>query len=166
MRYGDLEILRFDFISLYCLIYKIAQDMNGGNTVFSQLMSLIPDYELRKCIDRYIGDFHTRRFTCREQFLVMSYAQFTSSTSLRSIEARLTAFNSQWYHAEMDKGFGAFDRLFRQNLNIPSNVIGQILFDRTPLNELFAKPIINKNPEDDRLLSFCYNLLDTCEFNQ
>ena len=25
--------------------------MNAGNTVFSQLMSLIPDYEFRKCID-------------------------------------------------------------------------------------------------------------------
>lgn len=50
MRYSDLIIFRFDFLSLYCPIYKIAQDMNAGNTVFSQLMSLIPDYELRKCI--------------------------------------------------------------------------------------------------------------------
>ena len=64
MRYSDFKIFRFDFVSLYCLIYKIAQDMNVGNTVFSQLMSLIPDYELRKCIDKYRGDFHARRFTC------------------------------------------------------------------------------------------------------
>ena len=42
MRYSDFKIFRFDFVSLYCLIYKIAQDMNVGNTVFSQLMSLIP----------------------------------------------------------------------------------------------------------------------------
>ncbi|WP_255380618.1 DUF4372 domain-containing protein [Prevotella communis] len=69
--------------------------MNVGNTVFSQQMSLIPDYEFRKCVDRYRGDFHARRFTCRDQFLVMSYAQFTSSASLRSIEAQLTAFNSR-----------------------------------------------------------------------
>lgn len=73
--------------------------MNVGNTVFSQLVSLIPDYELRKCVDRYRGDFHARRCTCRDQFLVMSYAQFTSSASLRSIEAQLTAFNSKLYHA-------------------------------------------------------------------
>ena len=99
MRYSDFKIFRFDFVSLYYLIYKIAQDMNVGNTVFSQLMSLIPDYELRKCIDRYRGDFHARRFTCRDQFLVMSYAQLTSSASLRSIEAQLTAFNSKLYHA-------------------------------------------------------------------
>ena len=41
MRYSDFKIFRFDFVSLYCLIYKIAQDMNAGNTVFSQLMSLL-----------------------------------------------------------------------------------------------------------------------------
>ena len=40
-----------------------------------------------------------------------------------------------------------------QNLYIFSNVIGQVLFERTPLNELFDKPIINQNPEDDRQLS-------------
>ena len=34
-----------------------------------------------------------------------------------------------------------------------SNVIGQVLFERTPLNELFDKKIINQNPEDDRQLS-------------
>ena len=147
MRYSDSKIFRFDFVSLYCLIYKIAQDMNVGNTVFSQLMSLIPDYELRKCIDRYRGDFHARRFTCRDQFLVMSYAQLTSSASLRSIEAQLTAFNSKLYHADL-KIYN-----IKQNLYIFSNVIGQVLFERTPLNELFDKPIINQNPEDDRQLS-------------
>ena len=85
MRYIDFKIFRFDFVSLYCLIYKIAQDMNVGNTVFSQLMSLIPDYELRKCIDRYRGDFHASRFTCRDQFLVMSYAQMTSRPPTKPI---------------------------------------------------------------------------------
>ena len=50
MRYSVFGIFRLNYLSLYSLIYKIAQDMNAGNTVFSQLMSLIPDYELRKCI--------------------------------------------------------------------------------------------------------------------
>ena len=40
-----------------------------------------------------------------------------------------------------------------QNLYIFSNVIGQVLFERTLLNELFDKPIINQNPENDRQLS-------------
>jgi hypothetical protein len=40
-----------------------------------------------------------------------------------------------------------------QNLYIFSNVIGQVLFERTPLNELFDKTIINQIPENDRQLS-------------
>lgn len=73
--------------------------MNIGNTVFSQQKSLISDYEFRKYIDRFRGNFHARRFTIRDHFLVMSYAQFTRSESLRSIEAKLTAFNSNLYYA-------------------------------------------------------------------
>ena len=117
--------------------------MNVGNTVFSQLMSLIPDYELRKCIDRYRGNFHARRFTCHDQFLVMSYAPFTSSASFRSIEVGdflLLIIALKIYHIE-------------QNLYIFSNVIGQVLFERTPLNDLFVDKLINKNPEYDRQLS-------------
>ncbi len=29
-----------------------SQTMNTGKTVFAQLMSFIPEYELKKCIDR------------------------------------------------------------------------------------------------------------------
>ena len=73
--------------------------MNVGKTVFSQLMFLIPDNGLRKCINRYRGIIHAWRFTCCDQFLVMSYAQFTSCANLRSIETQLTAFYSKLYHA-------------------------------------------------------------------
>jgi hypothetical protein len=30
MRYSDLKIFRFDFVSLYCLIYKIAHNLSLG----------------------------------------------------------------------------------------------------------------------------------------
>ena len=39
-----------------------------------------------------------------------------------------------------------------------SNVIGQVLFERTPLNELFDKAIINQNLENDRQHSLWWNL--------
>ncbi|NDV84983.1 IS4 family transposase [Bacteroides sp. 51] len=73
--------------------------MNQGKTVFAQLMSLIPEHELKKCINRYNGDFHSIKFTCRDQFMVMSFAQFTNRSGLRDIEATLTAFSSKLYHA-------------------------------------------------------------------
>lgn len=73
--------------------------MPNGKTAFAQIMDLAPDYELKKCIDKYKGDYKTKKFTCRDQFMVMSYAQFTRSSSLRVIETTLTAFSSKLYHS-------------------------------------------------------------------
>ncbi len=73
--------------------------MPNGKSVFAQIMDIAPDYEFGKCIDKYKGNYRTKKFTCRDQFLVMSYAQFTGSSSLRVVEATLTAFSSKLYHS-------------------------------------------------------------------
>lgn len=48
--------------------------MNKGKTIFSQIMSLIPERDFKTCVDRYKGNNRARTFSCRDQFLVMSYA--------------------------------------------------------------------------------------------
>jgi hypothetical protein len=73
--------------------------MPNGKTVFTQIMELVPDYEFKKCIDKYKGDYKAKKFTCRDQFMVMSYALFTKSSSFRVVEAILTAFSSKLYHS-------------------------------------------------------------------
>ena len=60
--------------------------MNKGKTIFSQIMSLIPERDFKTCVDRYKGNYRARNFSCRVQFLVMSYAQLTGRDSLRDIE--------------------------------------------------------------------------------
>lgn len=60
--------------------------MNKGKTVFAQIMSLINEYEFKKCVDRYKGDRHSIKSSCRDQFMVMSFAQFTDRAGLRDIE--------------------------------------------------------------------------------
>lgn len=72
--------------------------MNKGKTIFSQIMSFIPEREFKACVDRYKGNYRSRNFTCRDQFLVMSYAQLTNRGSLRDIENCLTALSSRLYH--------------------------------------------------------------------
>lgn len=52
-------------------------------------MSLINEYEFKKCVDRYKGDRHAIKFNCRDQFMVMSFAQFTDRAGLRYIETTL-----------------------------------------------------------------------------
>jgi hypothetical protein len=72
--------------------------MNQGKTIFAQLMAMFPEREFRQCINRYKGNYRVRNFTCRDQFLVMSFAQLTRRESLRDIENCLNAFSSKLYH--------------------------------------------------------------------
>lgn len=44
------------------------------------------------------GNYRSRIFTYKDQFLVMSYAQLTNRGSLRDIENCLTALSSRLYH--------------------------------------------------------------------
>ncbi len=77
--------------------------MYSGKTVLSQLMMFMPEFEFNKCVARYKGDYRVRNFSCREHFLVMSFAQLTGRESLRDIENCLTAFSSKLYHSGLTK---------------------------------------------------------------
>ena len=72
--------------------------MNKGKTIFSQIMSLMPERDFKTCVDRYKGNYRARNFSCKDQFPVMSYAQLTGRDSLRDIENCLTALSSKLYH--------------------------------------------------------------------
>jgi hypothetical protein len=48
-----------------------------GRTVFSQLLSFLPDREFRRCVARYDGDARPRGFSCWDQYLSMAFAQLT-----------------------------------------------------------------------------------------
>ena len=88
-----------NFVLLGIVLIQFRHDMPIGKTVFAQLMSLLPEYEFKKCVDKCKGDSHSIDFTCRDQFMVMSFAQLTNRTGLRGIEAALTAFSSKLYHS-------------------------------------------------------------------
>lgn len=61
-------------------------------------MSLIPERDFKACVDCYKGNYRARNFSCRNQFLVMSYAQLTGRDSLRDIENCLMALSTKLYH--------------------------------------------------------------------
>ena len=73
--------------------------MNKGKTIFAQLMSLFTEYEFSKCVNRYKGDWHAIKFNCRDQFLVMSYAQFTDRNGLRDIDTTLRLCSQDLYRS-------------------------------------------------------------------
>ena len=61
-------------------------------------MDHLPRYEFQKCVTRYRGDFQQKSFSCWDQFLAMSFAQFTYRESLRDIEACLRSVGGKLYH--------------------------------------------------------------------
>ena len=72
--------------------------MNQGRTVFSQLLSFLPDREFRRCVARYGGDVRPRGFSCWDQYLSMTFAQLTYRDGLRDIEACLRSLGGKLYH--------------------------------------------------------------------
>ena len=72
--------------------------MNAGSSIFTQLIAHASRFALDRCIRRYRGNHRIRRFSCREQFLVMAFAQLTFRESLRDIEVSLGAVPERLYH--------------------------------------------------------------------
>ena len=73
--------------------------MHSGRIIFSQIMDSLPRYEFNKCVQRYQGNYRTRKFSCYDQFLCMAFAQLTYRESLRDIETCLRALQPKLYHA-------------------------------------------------------------------
>ena len=62
-------------------------------------MSLFTEYEFSKCVKRYNGDRHAIKFNCRDQFLVMNFAQFTNRSGLRDFETTLDLCSQDLYRS-------------------------------------------------------------------
>ena len=72
--------------------------MYRGKFIFAQLFKIVYWYDFDLCVKRYKGNLGVKSFTCWEQFLVMSFAQFSYRESLRDIEYCLESVQSKLYH--------------------------------------------------------------------
>ena len=72
--------------------------MRHNNTIFNQLLSLIPRYEFDKIVSKYNGDKHTRKFDSWTQFVCVAYGQLRQRVSLRDIQIGLEAQQAKLYH--------------------------------------------------------------------
>ncbi len=72
--------------------------MNTGKTILSQIMSYLPTYEFRRCVQRYRGNHKVKSFSCWDQYLCMAFAQLSFRESLRDIITCLRAMQNKLYH--------------------------------------------------------------------
>jgi len=68
------------------------------NTIYNQLLYLIPRHQFENLVKKYDGDYYVKYFTGWQQFITLLYVQIRSKDSLRDIQTSLKAQNSRWYH--------------------------------------------------------------------
>ncbi len=77
--------------------------MSKHNSIFGQILQLIPRYEFEKAVKQHNGDFASKGFTCWEQFVSMMFAQISGQTGLRGIEIALDSVKNLLYHIGVKK---------------------------------------------------------------
>jgi hypothetical protein len=77
--------------------------MYTGKLVFAQAMDHLPLHPLQRCIQRYHGNRHVKRFSCQDQYRCIAFAPLTYRESLRDIQACLNAQSDKLYHMGIRK---------------------------------------------------------------
>jgi len=77
--------------------------MTYYNTIYNQVLHLIPRHKFENIVERYKGDHYVKYFTSWQQFITLLYAQIRGKDSLRDIIAGLLAQQSIWYHIGLRK---------------------------------------------------------------
>jgi len=65
---------------------------------FLAVTDYIPRYEFDKCVARHFGDYHTRAFTCYNQFPYQLFGQLITCQSMRDVCLCLKAHKNSLYH--------------------------------------------------------------------
>lgn len=72
--------------------------MNAGQTVFAQLLAVVPFGHFEHLVGRYQANRWTRDFTAWSHFICMAYAQLTRREGLRDLIVCLNSHSSKLYH--------------------------------------------------------------------
>jgi hypothetical protein len=107
--------------------HKGKQAMAHNNTVFSQLMKLLPRHEFETLQKQHHIGQRLRKMSRWSQFIALGFAQLSSRCSLRDIVTNISAQKNKLYHL----GMGEVSRssLARVNKEQPSSLY-EVLFNK------------------------------------
>lgn len=72
--------------------------MNYTNTIFNQLLELLPRNRFEQFVGQHKADRYVKRMSCWNQLCIMLYAQAKGKESLRDIETGLLSQENKMYH--------------------------------------------------------------------
>lgn len=68
------------------------------NSVFQQLLKVIPRHQFQKVVDRHNGDHRTRKLSCWTQLVAMMFVQLAGRVSIRDLVENFNACHNHHYH--------------------------------------------------------------------
>ena len=71
--------------------------------VFAQFLALLPRYEFQRIVNKYKGDYRTKKFRCWHQLACMIFAHIRQEDSLRDIDIALNAHANKLYHIGIEQ---------------------------------------------------------------
>ncbi len=139
------------------------------HTIFNQILQLIYRYNFKKCVDRYNGDYYTKRLDCWQQFIVLLFAQARGLKSLRDIQLSLRSQQRRWYHLALESV--ARSTLSDANNNRNCDIFKDIFYDLlTKCQRLSPKHKFRfKNPlytMDSTLINLCLTIFPWAKYRK
>ena len=72
--------------------------MRKLETIFGELLKLVPRYQFEKAVEQYQGDRYVKSYTTWQQYITILFSQVKQKDSIRDIITGLEANESRWYH--------------------------------------------------------------------
>jgi hypothetical protein len=137
--------------------------MAMGQLVFAQLMSLLPWSSFDRLVKLHRADHKVQRFSCRDQFYAMAFAQLCARQSLRDIEVNLAARSRDLYRMGFRCTGVARNTLAHANATRPWQLYGdfcRILIDQAL--PLYAHEPLGLDLQGARVFALDSTTLELC----
>lgn len=100
--------------------------MAHSNTLFNELLKIIPRHDFHLIVERHGGDRYVKRFSCWQQLICLLYAQAADKDSLREIEQGMEVHDPRLYHLGITKVRRS--TLSDANKNRPSEMFQELFY--------------------------------------
>jgi Transposase DDE domain/Domain of unknown function (DUF4372) len=122
--------------------------MRHHNSLFHQILQLVPWARFDALVDRLGADARVRRLSTKSQFIALLHAQLSGASSLREIEATLSSHRARLYH--LGATAPARSTLADANANRPAALF----------SEMFAGMLRQAHPDVRRATREAVHLID------
>lgn len=143
--------------------------MNYTNTIFNQLLELLPRNRFEQFVGQHKADRYVKKMSCWNQLSIMLYAQAKGKKSLREIERSLSTRPEKLYHpgidsiakstiaeANRDRPYQIYESMFYELLKLCKGLNPEKKFDfENPLRAL-----------DSTTITLCLKLFPWAKFSK